>query len=106
VVVDVYVVDVYLRKDKTEVGGKKSVEVGRYAHYSDYKDLVRKNCFVEVKVEYYYERKKKKNCSDSKNSKRTEEVAMVGVVVGYPLLKNVDVVLLDRKIQSFDEWVS
>ena len=94
-------VDVYLRKDETEVGGKKSVEVG-----SDYKDLVQKNCFVEVKVEYYYERKKKKNCSDSKNSKRTEEVVMVGVVVGYPLLENVDVVLLDRKIQSFDEWVS
>jgi len=31
---------------------------------------------------------------------------MVGVVVGYPSLENVDVVLLDRKIQSFDEWVS
>jgi hypothetical protein len=54
-------------------------------------------------VEYYYAKKKKKNDSDSKNWTRMEEVVMAGVVGDYPLLENVGVVLLDRKIQSSDE---
>jgi hypothetical protein len=43
--VDVYMVDVYSKKDETGVEDKRSVEVEMYAHYNDYRDLVRKNCF-------------------------------------------------------------